>query len=120
MKVNGKVAVEMYFADICASGCQGDLNKACSNIVEAISSSGFAGMGFINVESSTHFSESEQYLSRMEAVAQAELERYTYMTKDILIKNRAFLEALTEELIKKETLLHSDIVRIKESISQAA
>lgn len=116
----GKVAVEMYFADICASGCQGDLNKACSNIVEAISSSGFAGMGFINVESSTHFSESEQYLSRMEAAAQAELERYTYMTKDILIKNRAFLEALTEELIKKETLLHSDIVRIKESISQAA
>ena len=52
--------------------------------------------------------------ARNEAVTQAELERYMIRTKDILLKNRAFLEAATEALIEKETLLYSDIRRLKE------
>jgi ATP-dependent Zn protease len=35
--------------------------------------------------------------------------------KDILLKNRDFLEKAAEALIGKETLLYSDIRKIKES-----
>ena len=58
---------------------------------------------------------SENMNSRNEAVTQAELERYMLITKDILLKNREFLEKATAALIEKETLLHSDVKKIRES-----
>lgn len=116
----GKAAVEMYYADICASGCQSDLDKATAHIRRAITESGFAGMGFLDVTSSSTYEQSEHFLSRMETAVYAELERYMYQTRDILIRNRTLLEAITEELILHETLLHSDVVRIKESLGLKA
>ena len=35
--------------------------------------------------------------------------------RDILLKNRDFLEKATAALIEKETLLHSDVKKIRES-----
>ena len=39
-----------------------------------------------------------------------------FKTKDILLKNREFLEKAAKELVKKETLLFSDIQRIRNSV----
>ncbi len=58
--------------------------------------------------------DSESYEERLEPVIKAELEQAMFRTRNILIKNRALLERMAEELIAKETLLHSDICRICE------
>ena len=57
---------------------------------------------------------SENMNSRSEAVTHAELERYMRIAKDILLKNREFLERVTAALIEKETLLYSDIRALTE------
>ena len=58
---------------------------------------------------------SEDFKSRNEAVTHAELERYMLKARDILLKNRDFLEKAAAALIEKETLLHSDVKKIRES-----
>ena len=54
--------------------------------------------------------------ARNEAVVHAELERYMFKTRDILLRNRDFLEKTAKELVKKETLLYSDILKIRQSV----
>jgi cell division protease FtsH len=49
-----------------------------------------------------------------------ELERYYQMTKQILAENRAFLDALVDELMEKRTLTCRDVERIKKVILTAA
>lgn len=112
----GKAAVELYYAETCASGCQSDIRRAYENIRYAISASGTTGFGMIEVSNHDFREPSESMNSRNEAVVQAELERYMFKARDILLKNRDFLEKTAEELVKKETLLYSDIQRIRKSV----
>ncbi len=117
----GKAAVELYYSETCASGCHSDIKKAYYMLRDGLSENGTHGIGMIDV--SGHFYEiSETQNSRSEAVIHAELERYMFKARDILIKNRAFLEAVTEALIEKETLLYSDIreLRNNSEITEAA
>jgi cell division protease FtsH len=109
----GKAAVELYYADTCASGCQSDINRAFELIRDGHSENGTLGFGLIDVATRRFRDTSEDLNSRSEAVTQAELERYMLKTRDILLKNRVFLERTTEALIEKETLLYSDIQKIK-------
>ena len=51
--------------------------------------------------------------TRTEAVTQAELEHYLLKARNILIENREFLEKTADALAEKETLLYSDIQKIK-------
>ncbi len=111
----GKAAVELYYADSCASGCQSDINRAFNLIRDGHSESGTLGFGLIDVATERFSHTSEDLNSRSEAVTQAELERYMLQTKNILLKNRDFLEKATAALIEKETLLYSDIRKIRES-----
>ena len=60
---------------------------------------------------------SDNLRARSEAVVCSELERYMFKTRDILLKNRAFLEKTADELFEKKTLLYSDIQRIRESVT---
>lgn len=111
----GKAAVELYYSDTCASGCQNDINNAFNIIREGLSENATLGFGMIDV-STRRFSEmSENMNSRNEAVTHAELERYMIIAKNILLKNREFLEKATEALIEKETLLHSDISILRDN-----
>lgn len=57
---------------------------------------------------------SDDMNARNEAVTQAKLERYSMETRNILIENREFLEKAADALVEKETLLYSDIQKIKE------
>ena len=113
----GKAAVELYYSDTCASGCQSDINRAFKEIRTAISESGTCGFGMIDVATHRFPDTSENMNSRNEAVVHAELERYMLKARDILLKNRMFLEKTTELLLKKETLLYSDIKELRESVS---
>ena len=60
---------------------------------------------------------SDSFLANNEAVVKAELERYMFKARDILLKNRDFLEKVAKALQDKETLLHSDIQKIRDSVT---
>lgn len=109
----GKAAVELYYSDAVASGCANDINMAFNMIREAISENATQGFGMIDVSTRRFSDASESMNSRNEAVTQAELERYMIITKNLLLKNRDFLEKATAALEEKETLLFSDIQKIK-------
>lgn len=111
----GKAAVELYYSDTCASGCQNDINRAFNIIREGLSENATLGFGMIDVSTNRFPNTSENMNSRNEAVTQAELERYMLITKDILLKNREFLEKATAALIEKETLLYSDISILRDN-----
>lgn len=112
----GKAAVELYYSGVCASGCQSDIRKAADNIRDAISESGTGGFGMIDVANHRFPESSESFNSRNESVVQAELERYMFKVREILIKNRDFLEKAAQMLSERETLLYSDIRKLRESI----
>lgn len=111
----GKAAVELYYCDTVASGCRSDINRACNYIRDGISENATLGFGMIDVSTRSFPETSENMNSRSEAVTHAELERYMRIAKDILLKNREFLERVTAALIEKETLLYSDICALTES-----
>ena len=109
----GKAAVELYFCDTFAEGVKNDLKAAIEYIRNSMEESGAYGIGFLDVEGENNGMSNLTNL-RNEAVAYSELERYLLMVKDILLKNRTLLEKMAESLIEKETLLFSDIQKIKE------
>lgn len=112
----GKAAVELYFSDSCAEGCQQDIRRAYTNIRDYMSELGTHGFGMIDVATHRFPETSESLNARNEAVVQAELERCLMQTRDILLKNREFLEKVKTALMEKETLVFSDIKTIRESI----
>ena len=108
----GKAAVELVFG-ICDDGSEGDIRKAIKAIKHGVEKSGTNGLGMITVREYSH---SETINSRVETVVQAQLESYMFKAKKILAENRDFLDRLAQALIEKETLLNSDIKRIRDSI----
>ena len=113
----GKAAVELYYSETCASGCAADIHRASEEIRTAISQSGTTGFGMIDVSTRQFPDNAENFLARNEAVVHAELERYMLKTRDILLKNRDFLEKATAMLLEKGTLLHSGIQALRESVA---
>ena len=74
----------------------------------------FAGGGFSGVEPSENRL-SEPRLSYNEAIKSAKLEELYRRAYKILYDNRDFLLAVQKELLKHETLLNSDLAKIRES-----
>jgi ATP-dependent Zn protease len=60
---------------------------------------------------------SENMNTKTEAVVHAELERYMFKARDILLKNMTFLKKAAALLLEKETLLYSDIRALRESVT---
>ena len=117
ISLGGKAAVELYHSDICASGCQADIESAYVEIRTAVSESGIRGLSMIEVEHPQFPCVSESKSSRTEAVVHAELERYMFLVRDILIKNRVFLEKTAELLFIKKRLLYSDVQALRKSVN---
>lgn len=109
----GKAAVELFYADSVASGCREDINRAFNIIRNRISTIGTSGFGMIDVATRRFPDSSESMNSRNEAVTQAELEHYMMKTRNLLMQNIVFLEKAANGLAEKETLLHSDIQKLK-------
>ena len=116
ISLGGKAAVELYYSDTCASGCRLDIERAFNAIRDGLSEQGTHGLGMLDVANHRFPETSESMNARSEAVTQAELERSMFKAKDILLKNRAFLEAVTDKLVEKGTLLYSDIRALRESV----
>ena len=95
----------MLFRSRCASGCYRDLSQAIGLISDGIRHSGTNGVGMLN------FSEFKN--AQDEAATIAEVERYLFIVKDILLKNKEFLFKVASELEDKKSLLYSDIKRIR-------
>ena len=110
-----KAAVELYYADTAASGCQSDIGHAYHLIRDGISENATLGFGLVDITTHNFSEPSDALTARSEAVTQAELEHYMLKARDILLKNKDFLEKTAAALAEKETLLYSDIRKIKES-----
>ncbi len=90
----GKAAVELYYSETC-------------------------GFGMIDVSTNRFPDTSENMNARKDAVVHAELERYMLKCREILLKNKDFLERATEMLPEKENLLYSDIKALRENMNVA-
>ncbi len=109
VSLGGKAAYELKYGKI-ASGTSSDISKACTQIdfsVKRVGTYGLANLGFGNETASQD--------ERSEIVVTAELERLLFKAKEILAENREFLDKVAAELLEKETLLNSDIARIRKS-----
>lgn len=116
VSLGGKAAVELSYAEAVASGCQRDIGMALSHIRVGLGESAVAGFGMVDVSTHRFPETSESLNARHEAVTQAELERYFLKAKEILLKNKVFLERVAAALLAKETLLYSDIQAIRSSV----
>lgn len=114
--LGGKVATELYYSEACASGCYSDLEKAISLLRDGLTESGTNGVSFLEF-GDPFYNLSDRTFDNREAVVHAELERYIFQTRNILLKNKEFLEKVADALAEKETLLFSDIKAIRESVT---
>lgn len=114
--LGGKVATELYYSEACASGCYSDLQKTIRFLRDGLTESGTNGVSFLEFDD-PFYNLSDRTFDNREAVVHAELERYIFQTRNILLKNKEFLEKVTDALIEKETLLFSDIKAIRESVT---
>ncbi len=112
----GKAAVELNYG-ICADGCESDIRRAYECIRDEISENGNVGFGMVDVATHPFSETSESMNCRNEAVVQAELERYMFKAREIIAKNKEYLEKTANVLLEKETLLASDIKKIREEVN---
>ena len=113
----GKAAVDLYYADVCPQGAESDIRRAVRRLRDNISEEAALGFWLVDVSSPFRFrNPSENMNARSEAITQAELERCMTLTKNILLKNRDFLEKTAAALVEKGNLLSSDIREIKRSV----
>lgn len=113
VSLSGKAAVELNYG-MCADGCESDIKRAFECIRDEISENGSMGFGMVDVANHRFPETSESLNSRNESIVQTELERYFYKAKEIILKNKEFLDNIVCALIEKETLLSSDIKKIRE------
>ena len=114
----GRAAGEIYYYGEGFDGCESDLHRAVSRIYDAVYHKGTHGMGLLKTEPVWAPSPSQKKIANVEMVVQTQMERALFRVKEILMKNRCFLEKVRDELLEKETLLHSDIQKIKREVNE--
>ena len=105
----GKAAAELVYPGGFAEGCTNDIERCIGKLKRIMTKEAAYGFGLIPI----HTPLSGILTSKIEAEIQTELERYLHKAREILLLNRPCLEKLTDELTEKETLLYSDVQRIK-------
>ena len=84
-------------------------------VIDMLTSNGVKGFSLLDLSNIPNGYASESFKARLDTAVYTELEGYLIKAKEILLKNKEFLEKSAEALVEKETLLFSDIRRIKES-----
>lgn len=112
MCLAGKCAVELKLGKT-DNGATTDLGKAKQIIKFEVIESGKCGVNLIDVFR-IYENPSDTLRSKQETAVHIELEKYIMKARDILIKNDGFLQAVKNELIKKKTLLNSDVKKLRE------
>ncbi len=111
LDLGGKAATELFYEGRCGSGCQSDLSDALDVLTSGISDNGICGMALLGGDTISNTLRFAQ-----QSVARAELERYFFLAKDILMKNKEFFTKIYEQLVEKTYLLYSDVQRIRDSV----
>ena len=112
----GKAAVELYYAESVADGCETDMEKVYKYIRYHVVESGSCGLSHVGHYDWQYWGPEDSTVSVSDAVIHAEMERYYLKAKEIIIKNREFFENIVDMLMLKETLVQSDIKKIRENV----
>ncbi len=108
--LGGKAATELIFNEVDV-GANSDLHRAF-DIVERFVDN-YCAYGFDKFE---RHKSSNNLLSRKEDMIFSETERYYKQAKDLLYKNKDFLNEVAHSLIEKRTLRAKDIAEIKQKL----
>ena len=106
--LGGKAATEIKYGDVDV-GTNSDIRRAfdiVSRFVDDYCSTGFDRY-IINAEAS------KDLLARKELQTSFEIEKYYAIARKILILNREFLDKTASALMKKHTIIQSDVAAIK-------
>ncbi len=103
----GKAAVEMALGQF-DNGAHEDLSWAISCLTPSFGTT--YGADYLRLGKGE---DSESATFMREVTIRTEIERYTMMARKMLAENRAFLDAVANELLEKETLLNSDMARLR-------
>lgn len=108
VSLSSSAAIDIVFGRV-EFGAERDINHALRNIDDIVSDlGGFAGLGM-----ATFQSESESLLGRREVAVSSIAELYYQEAKELLCKNRSFLEAVAQGLAEKTILTSADIAEIR-------
>lgn len=112
--LGGRCAIEIKYGKIDVR-CTSDIERAI-DVIERIVTK-YGGVGFDKC-STRHFDFDLSYNYRyyQERAISDELSKYYQEVKELLVKNKKFLDAVAIELNKKKLLIASDIKKIKESL----
>lgn len=105
----GKGATELMLGEI-DTGSNNDLHLVFDKVRRILDN-----LTAYSFDSWCHGNEtSENVYTHLDSATGCEVSRYYLKTKQILIKNRRFLESFVEELTEKGTLSYKDIAKIKD------
>ena len=105
----GKAAIELKFGEI-DIGASSDIEKAFQVVKRFVDD--YCGFGFDAINRRPY---ADQAVNNCSSRIASVLQNYYMEVKEILAKNREFLDKLANELLKKTTLLTKDIQRVKSS-----
>jgi cell division protease FtsH len=109
--LGGKAAIEMVYG-VADTGCNSDMHEVFDTVTRFVDN--FCSLGFQAFEGNN----SSGYLLEMkDRLVAAEIERYYRIAKKIIAENRAFLDAVTDALMEKQTLTCEDIAEIRSKCS---
>lgn len=106
--LGGKVATELNFSG-CDKGGVCDVAKVNRELRIQIEKAGTHGYGLAYPFESWTEEQSQNHIYAIEVVVAAEMERLEEQVRSILIDNSDTLKKITQSLLKKKTLLYSDI-----------
>lgn len=107
-----KAAMDLYYGDCQNYGVSEDLQRAYAMVKDSILLTSKYGFNYYGSDAYRPMLTQEQRI-----VVASELERYSNQARMILIKNCDFLDAVSDALLKHETLLYSDIQSIRSRLN---
>lgn len=116
VSLGGMAATELCTPDRPDEGRGNDLETATELLRISISDLGSNGLWMLDVTTQRSPGMSESLNQCSEVLVHNELERHLRKAKAMLTQNRAFLDAVVEALLEKETLLNSDIQTLRVSV----
>ena len=111
ISLGGKAATELVLNEI-DMGTNRDLRQAFRRVERLLDVAAYDFHSWVDDDPTSHTS--HHVIDHFDIVKGAEMTRYYTMTKQILGKNRAFLDELIRQLLEKKTLSYKDIAPIRE------
>lgn len=112
--LGGRCAIEIKYGkiDVC---CTSDIERAVNILERIVTKYGAVGLDKCTTRQ-FDFDLSQNYKYYQERTISDELTKYYQEVKELLVKNRKFLDTVASELNKRKLLIASDIKKIKDSL----